>query len=319
MYRTIGVFVLLALAGCDLTVDQAPWDVDFVGCTDKETFFRDQDGDGWGDESQTVDACGAPPFYAVSTGDCDDDDPEIHPDGVELCDVDDVDEDCNGMADDQDPNAEGKVERWVDGDGDGYGDEQAAVEWFCDPLAGYADTQGDCEDANALVHPDATEIANDGIDQDCTGDDLREMTLFFEDFEGGQTDWLQMENGATFDSAIPRNGMFSLHISSGGVAVMNSVDASQCLSVEWEFFIKRGPEAPDPGEFLDLGFWSGTDWVDVLRIEGNSSVDPSFIRNWGVFSASASNPFFGISFVRNWGTINSDDVYIDDLTITCIY
>lgn len=37
---------------------------------------------------------------------------------------------------------------------------------------GYTENQGDCKDAVATIHPGATEICGDGIDQDCSGSDL---------------------------------------------------------------------------------------------------------------------------------------------------
>ena len=43
----------------------------------------------------------------------------MNPGAVEVCDPADVDEDCNGLADDLDPAAEGKVSSPVDADGDG--------------------------------------------------------------------------------------------------------------------------------------------------------------------------------------------------------
>jgi N-acetylneuraminic acid mutarotase len=56
-----------------------------------------------------------------------------------------------------------------DADGDGYGDP-AVVGTSCDGMVpgGYAANPGDCNDANASLHPGAPELCN-GIDDDCNG------------------------------------------------------------------------------------------------------------------------------------------------------
>lgn len=59
---------------------------------------------------------------------------------------------------------------WLDRDGDGWGDEGAPVE-ACGPEPLLASRPGDCDDADASVHPEAREVAQDGVDQDCDGDD----------------------------------------------------------------------------------------------------------------------------------------------------
>jgi len=62
------------------------------------TFYRDQDGDGHGDSTSTVQTCGAPEGYSASGGDCDDGDPAVHPGAAEACNG--VDDDCNAVVDD---------------------------------------------------------------------------------------------------------------------------------------------------------------------------------------------------------------------------
>jgi len=72
---------------CDGTIDDGV----------EPTFYRDVDGDLYGDPSVIVSACTAPDgFVAVST-DCDDELAFVHPKATELCDS--VDNDCDGSRD----------------------------------------------------------------------------------------------------------------------------------------------------------------------------------------------------------------------------
>jgi hypothetical protein len=103
-------------------------------------------------------------------GDCDDTNPAVHPGAVEVCDPANVDEDCDGLADDADPSATGKTSFYVDGDGDGHGAGPATLR--CDGGPGFAAVGDDCNDAVAAIHPGATETPADGIDEDCDGHEL---------------------------------------------------------------------------------------------------------------------------------------------------
>ena len=65
----------------------------------------------------------------------------------------------------------GKNQTWYrDGDGDGYGvaSELDKLTSSSAP-AGYANNAGDCNDADAAVHPGAAEKEGDGIDNNCNG------------------------------------------------------------------------------------------------------------------------------------------------------
>lgn len=104
----------------------------------------DDDGDGY---------CELPPCVnaVASIPDCDDTNASVSPDGTEAPNY--LDDDCNGLVDDT-------TVRWDD-DSDGYCEAP--------PCENVGTTQSDCDDTNALVHPAATEICDDGLDNNCNG------------------------------------------------------------------------------------------------------------------------------------------------------
>lgn len=108
------------------------------------TYYRDLDGDGYGNStSGIIQSCTAQAGYVSNNSDCNDSNASVHPGATEVC-GNGLDDDCDGQID------EG-CER-LDNDGDGY-----------------TVAQGDCNDNNASIHPGATEICSNGIDDDCNG------------------------------------------------------------------------------------------------------------------------------------------------------
>ncbi len=142
-------------------------DDDCDGETDEDVqteWYADGDGDGYGNESDSVLACDeAPSGYVAEAGDCDDEDASAYPDAEEVCD--EVDNDCDGEADEDD--ATDATTWYADADGDGHGDDSDQLTECVQP-EGYIETSGDCDDSDADVNPDATEVCND-IDDDCDG------------------------------------------------------------------------------------------------------------------------------------------------------
>ena len=65
-------------------------------------YFEDSDGDNYGNPDVFTDACIRPQEYVANEGDCNDADASISPQAEEVCDPQDVDEDCDLLADDAD-------------------------------------------------------------------------------------------------------------------------------------------------------------------------------------------------------------------------
>ena len=82
---------------CNDGDDDCDGDVD-EDAIDASTWYRDSDGDGWGDPEDTTQTCEQPEDAVADGTDCNDDDPNVHPDADEIC-YDDADNDCDGDTD----------------------------------------------------------------------------------------------------------------------------------------------------------------------------------------------------------------------------
>jgi len=101
---------------------------------------------------------------------------------------------------DDNPNL---VTFYVDGDGDGFGNELITIE-DCTLPDGYADNNLDCNDDDDSINPDATDIPNNDIDEDCDGADMISalQNLSDEDlkiYPNPATDFIWIENKTDLD------------------------------------------------------------------------------------------------------------------------
>lgn len=133
--RGFGLAALLALLGCD--------------------------GEGKGQDSEALKYDADVDGYTGLEGDCDDEDPAVHPGADEIY-CDQIDNDCDG-------------EDYDDEDNDGY------------------DCLDDCNDSASDINPGADDACGDGVDYDCSGD--LECDCDGDDFDGPQCDGSDCDDG----------------------------------------------------------------------------------------------------------------------------
>jgi hypothetical protein len=172
---------------CDGRTDDADPDVTEDSYLE---WYADRDGDGFGAEADFVYACSRPDDTAATNDDCDDADPLVGPPSL-----------------------------WfADADGDGFAPE--GIDPFdpvptCDPPAAglrplWVGT--DCLPDDPLAYPDAEEICEDGIDQDCDGRDRSCQMIYAAEGSYGTTGLWEIDLDAgtairSFDPGLPITGM----------------------------------------------------------------------------------------------------------------
>ncbi len=160
---------------CDTDVDEQ----DALGCTD---FYLDADSDTFGTSDSNCLCAGTGDYLASRDGDCDDSDAAVNPDASESCNG--IDDDCDTDVDEQD--ALGCTDYYLDNDQDTFGTSDNKC--LCEYEGSYNATQeGDCDDSDAAVNPNAIETCN-GIDDDCDTDvdeqDALGCTNYYYNFDG---------------------------------------------------------------------------------------------------------------------------------------
>ena len=106
----------------------------------------------------------------------------MNPDAPEVCDPFDVDEDCDGLVEDEDPDVAGQLTWYEDADRDTHG-STASTALACEQPEGFAAVSDDCDDTNRAINPSAREICGDEIDNDCDGlidgaDEARDVSWY---------------------------------------------------------------------------------------------------------------------------------------------
>jgi hypothetical protein len=158
---------LCATSTVDNNCDGDAADVD-ADAADKVDFYADADGDTW-TTATTAKFCSGTTntgwMPAANPTDCNDAYADIYPGAVENCDTINIDNDCDGNAEE----AENARKYYRDADGDSYG-SGTVFQIACSQPTGWGLTNQDCNDANAAAYPNAAELcATVGTDNDCDG------------------------------------------------------------------------------------------------------------------------------------------------------
>lgn len=160
---------------------------------------------------------------------------------------------------------------YPDQDGDGFGDAGGG-ELSCEPITGMILQGGDCDDADALIHPDAAERCN-AIDDDCDGegDEGLEPGIYYLDTDGdGYASDFAMPEYACNDAEgyTPERGDCKPDdpgVHPGAMEIDNGID-DDCDDMVDEV----DPVDPDPVG-TDDGAVGDTDVADTAGQDGDAS------------------------------------------------
>lgn len=135
-----------------------------TGCAEQD-FFKDGDGDGYGDAKMKKSGCEPPDGYVDNGDDCDDKKVGKHPGADEVCG--DGDNDCDGATDEFDPESNvecGGCKMFL------Y-PANNRVYYFCDdPLKYWAEAKGECEKRGGFLAKDINMAHHDWMVQQLPND-----------------------------------------------------------------------------------------------------------------------------------------------------
>lgn len=140
----------------------------------------------------------------------------------EICDG--IDNDNDGLIDDEDPDVINQQTWFLDFDNDGFGDANNSI-LACSQPDGFVENDLDCNDTNNAINPNAVEIC-DGIDNNCDGNfepnklELSYIKTSFTTNEANPSPIVLTLNGGVF-SSTPAG--LSINTNTGEVDLSNSI------------------------------------------------------------------------------------------------
>ena len=190
--------------------------------------------------------------WAFDGTDCDDEDAAVNPDQPEVC-GNGKDDNCDGIVDD---DGEGGLSWYPDADGDGFPGSNRVTGCVL-PAASFPnlDLGVDCDDGDAAVNPDVTEIWYDGVDQNCDGNDADADNDGFDAVSAGGTDCDDANDAVNPESIEICNNGWDDNCDGGvgrecGLPVDGGIDALRILRIPSQ--IVRGIADQDGDGAVDI-------------------------------------------------------------------
>lgn len=253
-----------------------------------QSFYRDIDGDGYGDPNNFLEAINQPEGYTIDNTDCNDNDADVYPGSQEVR-GDNIDQDCDGT------DLPSLDTYYLDNDGDSYGDSNISTESDSQP-DGYVADNTDCDDSDQDVNPGSAETQN-SKDDNCDGivDNmiLEKAVLSVPNSTTDNTtptfNW-QKDPYATWYQVYLQNGLeekvYSNWYSAAGICSIGSCEVTPdpvLKSGDYKWWIKSWNEY-------------GSVWSDVMSFTiTGGDLPPSKITH-----KSPSGTISGTSFTFTW-------------------